>query len=91
MRFIVSENRISSAVSKALVEGVVFVIDELLVTGVVFMCELSKKATLSFVRVDIANFPCGIVEEELMELISEYLIVEKLLLEREVFLGDRYL
>ena len=67
MRFIVSENRISSAVSKALVEGVVFVIDELLVPGVVFMCELSKKATLSFVRVDIANIPCGIVEEELME------------------------
>ena len=66
MQYVVSESLRSSAVSNALNNGVVSVIEEL-VPGVVFVGELSKKVTRALLGVDFADFPRGIFEVEFIE------------------------
>ena len=57
----------SSAVSTTLVDGVVSVSDDVLVVGVVFEGELSKKMTQAFVGVDFSARVLGISEIEIIE------------------------
>ena len=71
IRLIVSVNRRSSAVSTALVEGVISVLEELFVPGVEFEGELSEKVTRALVGLDLLDLSLGIFEKELIEWFSE--------------------
>ena len=57
----------SSAVSMALVEGVVSVFDEVFVAGVVLEGEWSEKVTRAFVDIDFIVLVFGILEIALVE------------------------
>ena len=59
----------SSAVSTALVDGVV--LEEVFVSSVVLEVELSEKVTRALVDFDLLDLPCGMVEMALIELFFE--------------------
>ena len=78
--------------SIALVEGVVSVVEELLLVAVVlFVGELSEELTRSFVGVDFVDLPRGIFEVELIELVLVKLLVAEFWAKNKEFLGAWYL
>ena len=57
----------SSAVSTALVDGVVSVLEEVFFSGVVLEGEFSEKVTRAIVDVDLLNFTLGVFEVTFIE------------------------
>ena len=66
---IASDSLISTAVSSALVEGIVSAVDEILVPGVACFRGLSEKVTRAFVGVVFEDFLRGVLEEDFVEMI----------------------
>ena len=77
--------------SIALVEGVVSLVVELLVPGVVFVGELTEKVTRAFVGIVSKDFPRGIFEVEAIELISVNLFAREFWAESELIFGAWFL
>ena len=74
--------------STALVEGVVSVLEQLLVPGVVFVGQFSEKVTRALVGIDLLNFPLDIFE---IDLFSECLILELFWAKSKILLDTSYL
>ena len=85
-QFIVQSPR-SSVIYSTLVDGVISVVVELLMPGVVFVGELSEKLTRSFAGVDLVDDPHDFFEVDLIELISVNMLIEEFWAESEDFLG----